>query len=505
MILKILSIGFSTLLFIGCGSSDRVDSSSLNDKETTPAKSDNVNKDEDTIYNKSKDEENSLDIIDLSSKISTRAINTDPIGREIVTRQYLHTQDFYDSEVVVSSDDYKNGKYHHYYQGGYILKMNNSFIRVDGVIYGYIQGKNGDNDGLVSTWIRDNLLLGSQSRQIGIHTFMLPSNDTDRFNRQELITPIHQTYNNLGIKGKEVPIVFSRSIEYLTGMSEGRKLRNVDERSYLLISETEYLPTQSLPKFDIKEKIINSLKEPKKDIDIINWNIHFHHETDGSGIKREIDKSIDQNNTVVIALEETIGKYTTTELFKEQGDKWFYLEMPTYQQYWLDAKSIDSDKKKNSELFELSKVLASNKPFTDIRYFVFPYTSESYKNHKSAIAGKLDGIWFIVAHFTSVEGVNNKQLMNLKEIIVNELNNPEKLVVMGDFNIPIEDESVQNFILDLGLVSSFEGQSTWCGTGEQQIDYILVKGVDFKNGRVVDTCEQSDHKMVRTTLRSEKL
>jgi len=499
-ITKSLSVAILSVLLVACGddtrTSDLNQSSVIDDAKIPDLNQGRVKDNTEPINNEAKKED-----FNLYENISINAINTHPFGRSIVTRQYLPTQDFYIDDIVVSKNDYEQGIYHHFYNTKYLLKMDNSMINVNGIIYGYIQGKNSAEDEQVSTFMKDLMFIGSQGREVGMHTFMIPSNPSNMINRQELTTSITQTFNNLGVKGGSIPIRFSRTIEYLKGMSEDRKLRNVDARSYLIITETESIPMQSLPKYNIKDKIINSIKKPKNDIDIINWNIHFHHESDARGIMEKIDEVIDKNKTVIIALEETIGKYTTNELFKERGDKWFYLEMPTCQQYWSNAKAVDDDKKVKTELFELCKVLASNKPFTDIRYLVMPYTSESYKNYKSAIAGKLDGIWFIVAHLTSVKGVNDKQLLNLKNIIVKELGNPDKLVVMGDFNIPSGNETVKQFISDLGLTNSFESAGTWCGSNAKQIDYILVKGVDFDNGEILDTCNKSDHKMIKCTIR----
>jgi endonuclease/exonuclease/phosphatase family metal-dependent hydrolase len=306
--------------------------------------------------------------------------------------------------------------------------------------------------------------------------------------------------------GKKIPIIFSRSIEYLTGMNSDRKLRNVDGRSHITIKETELLPTQSLPIYDIEQKVIDSLNNPAKNIDLISWNLHFHHEADATSIKDRIQQNIDQNNTVVIALQETIEQYTTQNIFADQGDKWFYLQTPTYQQYWKNAQAIDNEQKTDTELFNLSRVLASNKPFTDIKYLVMPYTVESYKNYKSAIAGKLDDIWFVVVHLASSSAANGRQLENLKDLIIKKLGNPDKLVIMGDLNQATDDKDVKQFVKELNLSDALPIGATWCNaknaeSNQQHIDHILIKGVAFDKGKIVDTCKQSDHKMVKCTIK----
>ena len=412
------------------------------------------------------------------------AMNTNPVGKIVATNVYLPATTFTGGDI--STDN--SGR--HEVVIPYAAKLENSTLEVFGSRSQYLQGKAIANGDRIDWWINHELKVNSFTKNTGSDTkWGLHVVDRDYTVREHFSVPFHYNYNGFSKKGKAVEIILKSRIEYLNKMSADT-YRVCDSRDKMVVREVENLPTQ------VTTSTVGNLAlgdTANENVTVVSWNVAYHSKATIAEVGSKIASvTPDNGGMVVVGLQEAIGNATFEGIFGEKGKDWFWLEANEYDQVWSDASAIAPVN--GREMFTCTRGIASNVPFTDIKYINLDPTADDYRNQKVAVAGKVRGTWFVMIHSASLSSTAVLQLNALKNVIETELGNPDKLVLFGDFNLTTDELDATGVTTTMGLVASTPNVPTNCAN-TNKIDHIFSRGITVGVGEIVDACSLSDHRL----------
>jgi len=391
-----------------------------------------------------------------------------------------------------------DGTYTHPYIIRYKRQFNNSILRISTNLSLKVEGKVdyfGDGEevestsrvfGTIKTTINKH-----QYNAIGDFAYSLPysADDTDDENNAKVMFNIGQEtyYPSYQKLGQETEIEINFKISFFDRAKD--RAITILKESNIVIEEIQLNDIQNKDKDVLYEAINNTADDPIK---LVTWNIHFCNDASMSDTLNFIKSFLDINKGAVIALQEVPLPVYKNILLQDM----YCIDQPHYKKAYSGVLDDDWDYgDAQYGYFTTGDLLVSDTPFDEVTHYTSPSVASDYKNYKSFIVARKNDVWYINVHPHHVDSTAEMQLNDLKSWILSAdgLNAPNKLIIMGDFNITWADY-VEQFANDLGLTNLVTGDTN--PDVPNQIDFILYKGVSLTDGAVEST-DLSDHYLVR--------